>query len=184
MIAHAEKLGQVTGLLTEGLKLADKEYLHGLLQTGLDHLLFILQPENPASWQALETILPEDLYTTVHLTITPDNVGKSGETLQKLAALKVKSLSLGASETSLHAALQALHNQASGLGLTLRWDLPVPYSAENPVSHETIEDGVPTGAGKAWLYVEPDGDVLPAQGLAEQILGNILRDPWEKIYGV
>jgi hypothetical protein len=184
LIAYAEKVGQVTGLLSDGLKLADKEYLHSLLQTGLDHLLFILQPENPASWQALETILPEDLYTTVHLTVTPENVSKSGETLEKLAGLKVKSLSLGASDTSLHTTLQALHNQASSLGLTLRWDLPVPYSVENPVSHETIEDGIPSGAGKAWLYVEPDGDVLPAQGLAENILGNFLKDPWEKIYGV
>jgi hypothetical protein len=182
LIAHAEKIGQVTGLLTDGLKLADKEYLHTLLQTGLDHLLFILQPENPVSWQALETILLEDLFTTVHLTVTPSNVKKSGETLEKLAGLKVKSLSLGASEPSLHEALHILHNQAAGLGLTLRWDMPVPYSAENPVSHETIEDEVPSGAGKAWLYVEPDGDVLPTQGEADHILGNFLKDPWEKIY--
>ncbi len=182
LIAHAEKVGQVTGLLTDGLKLADKDYLHTLLQTGLDHLLFILQPENPASWKALETILPEDLFTTVHLTVTPLNVGKSGETLEKLARLQVKSLSLGASEPSLHEPLQLLRNQASALGLGLRWDLPVPYSAENPVAHETIEDEVPSGAGKAWLYVEPDGDVLPTQGAADQILGNFLKDPWEKIY--
>ena len=182
LIAHAEKVGQVTGLLSDGLKLADKEYLHTLLQTGLDHLLFILQPENPASWQALETIMPEDLYTTVHLTVTPGNVGQAGETLEKLSRLQVKSLSLGASEASLHEALHTLYNQASSLGLTLRWDLPVPYSAENPVSHETIEDEVPSGAGKAWLYVEPDGDVLPTQGEADQILGNFLKDPWEKIY--
>ncbi len=182
LIAHAEKVGQVTGLLTDGLKLANKTYLQNLLRTGLDHLLFILQPENPASWQALETILPEDLYTTVHLTVTPGNVAQSGETLQKLAGLQVKSLSLGASDASLHEALHGLHNQASSLGLTLRWDLPVPYSAENPVSHETIEDEVPSGAGKAWLYVEPDGDVLPTQGQADQILGNFLKDPWEKIY--
>ena len=182
LIAHAEKVGQVTGLLTDGLKLADKDYLNILLQTGLDHLLFILQPENPASWQALETILAEDLYTTVHLTVTPGNVGQAGETLEKLAGLHVKSLSLGASDSSLHEALHALHDRASTLGLTLRWDLPVPYSAENPVSHETIEDEVPSGAGKAWLYVEPDGDVLPTQGEADHILGNFLKDPWEKIY--
>jgi hypothetical protein len=182
LIAHAEKIGQVTGLLTDGLKLADKAYLRRLLQTGLDHLLFILQPENPTSWQALETILPEDLYTTVHLTVTPENLGNSGETLEKLAGLQVKSLSLGASEASLHEALHALHNQAATLGLSLRWDLPVPYSTENPVNHETIEDEVPSGAGRAWLYVEPDGDVLPAQGLSDQILGNFLKDPWEKIY--
>jgi MoaA/NifB/PqqE/SkfB family radical SAM enzyme len=169
-------------LLSDGLKLADKEYLHTLLQTGLDHLLFILAPENPASWKALETILPEDLYTTVHLTVTPQNVEMAAENLEKLAKLGVKSLSLGASEASLHEALHGLQNKAGSLGLTLRWDLPVPYSAENPVAHETIEDGVPSGAGKAWLYVEPDGDVLPTQGQADQILGNFLRDPWEKIH--
>jgi hypothetical protein len=182
LIAHAEKVGQVTGLLSDGLKLADKEYLHTLLQTGLDHLLFILQPQNPASWQALEVIMPEDLYTTVHLTVTPENAGQAAETLEKLAKLEVKSLSLGASEASLHEALHALQNRAAGLGLTLRWDLPVPYSAENPVSHETAEDEVPSGAGKTWLYVEPDGDVLPAQGEADKILGNFLKDSWETIY--
>jgi hypothetical protein len=182
LIAHAEKIGQVTGLLSDGLKLADKEYLHTLLQTGLDHLLFILDPQNQASWKALETVLPEDLFTTVHLTVTPQNVKQADEILERLAKLEVKSLSLGASEASLHDVLHALHDKAASLGLTLRWDLPVPYSTENPVAHETIEDEVPSGAGKAWLYVEPDGDVLPTQGEAGKILGNILRDPWEKIY--
>ena len=182
LIAHAEKLGQVTGLLSNGLRLADRDYLHTLLQTGLDHLLFILEPQNEASWQALKVILPEDLFTTVHFTVTAANVGSAGETLEKMAGLQVKSLSLGAADTSLHESLQALHEKAIGLGLSLRWDLPVPYSAENPVAHETIEDGVISGAGKAWLYVEPDGDVLPTQGQADTILGNLLRDPWEKIY--
>jgi MoaA/NifB/PqqE/SkfB family radical SAM enzyme len=182
LIAHAEKVGQVTGLLSDGLKLADKKYLQKLLQTGLDHLLFILQPENPASWKALEAIMPEDLYTTVHLTVTPQNVKKAGEILERLAKLEVKSISLGASEASLHEALHALHDKVAGLGMTMRWDLPVPYSAENPVAHETVEDEVPSGAGKAWLYVEPDGDVLPTQGEADHILGNFLRDVWEKIY--
>ena len=40
LIAHAEANGQVTGLLTDGLKLADDAYLNSLLQTGLDHLAF------------------------------------------------------------------------------------------------------------------------------------------------
>jgi hypothetical protein len=182
LIAHGEKIGQVTGLLTDGLKLADKIFLDNLLQTGLDHLLFILDPDNNLSWKALETVIPEDLYTTVHLTVTPNNVRRAEEILKRLARLEVKSLSLGASEDSLHDALHALHNRAATLGLTLRWDLPVPYSSENPVAHETIEDQVPSGAGKAWLYVEPDGDVLPTQGEGEKILGNFLNDPWEKIY--
>ena len=182
LIAHAEKNGQVTGLLSDGLKLADKAYLETLLQTGLDHLLFLLQPDEKVSWKALETILPEDLFTTVHLTVTPENIKSAGDVLEKLAQLQVKSLSLSASEASLKEQMIPIRDQAAGLGLTLHWDLPVPYSADNPVAAEVADDAVPDGAGKAWLYVEPDGDVLPAQGEADGILGNFLRDPWEKIY--
>ncbi len=182
LIAHAEKTGQVTGLLSDGLKLADKEYLNSLLQTGLDHLLFILQPGQPSSWTALETILPEDLYTTVHLTVSGENAASAGHAIERVAALGVKSISLSTCEASLQDTLKGLQEKAGELGLTVRWDLPVPYSADNPVALETSEDGVASGAGKAWLYVEPDGDVLPAQGDADKVLGNLLRDPWETVY--
>jgi hypothetical protein len=182
LITHAEKNGQVCGLLSDGLKLADKKYLQLLLQTGLDHLLFIIQPEEAASWKALETIMPEDLFTTVHLTVTPQNVKKGRSILERLAKLEVKSLSLSASDASLKDDLAGLSQRAAELGLSIKFDLPVPYSADNPVAHETAEDSVIDGAGKAWLYVEPDGDVLPTQGMADKILGNFLKDPWEKIY--
>ncbi|MBN1427717.1 MAG: radical SAM protein [Anaerolineae bacterium] len=182
LIAHAEKNGQVCGLLSDGLKLADKQYLETLLQTGLDHLLIILQPDNKASWKAIETVIPEDLFTTVHLTLTPQNVGKGTDILERLSGLGVENLSLSTSEASLKDALSGLQNKAASLGLPLKFDLPVPYSAAHPVAIETAEDNVPEGAGKVWLYVEPDGDVLPAQGMADQILGNLLRDPWENIY--
>jgi MoaA/NifB/PqqE/SkfB family radical SAM enzyme len=126
--------------------------------------------------------MPEDLFTTVHLTVTPKNVKKADKVLERLAKLEVKSLSLSASEASLTGEMQKLRQQAAGLGLALHWDLPVPYSTDNPVAAEVVDDEVPDGAGKAWLYVEPDGDVLPAQGEADKILGNMLRDPWEAIY--
>lgn len=182
LIACAEKNGQVCGLLTDGLKLADKNYLESLLKTGLDHILLLLQPDNEESWKALETIMPEDIFVTVHFTLTPQNAEKAKETLSRLSGLGVKSLSLSASDASLHESMHSLHDTAASLGMTLRWDLPVPYSVENPVTQQTVEDEVPAGAGKAWLYVEPDGDVLPTQGMADKILGNLLRDPWGKIY--
>ena len=49
---------------------------------------------------------------------------------------------------------------------------------------ETIPDleVVSTGPGHAWLYVEPDGDVLPGQGHYQQVLGNLLTDAWESIW--
>jgi organic radical activating enzyme len=182
LIAHAEKNGQVCGLLTGGLKLADKAYLDQLLQSGLDHLLFILQPDEKDSWKALETIMPQDLFTTVHFTVTPRNVLTAGAVLLKLSKLEVKSLSLSATDASLKDQMTDLRNRAAELGLTLTWDLPVPYSPDNPVANEVVDDEVPDGAGKVWLYLEPDGDVLPAQGEADKVLGNFLKDPWEKIY--
>lgn len=181
LIAHAERNGQVCGLLTDGLKLADKEYFQILLQTGLDHLLFILQPENPASWVALEAVMPQDIFVTAHLTLNRENIAKAEAALDGLAKLQVQSLSLTSSEESLHEMLETLRDKAATLGLTLRFDLPVPYSASNPVALETQEDAVPEGAGKAWMYVEPDGDLLPAQGMAERALGNLLRDEWKML---
>lgn len=182
LIAHAERNGQVCGLLSDGLKLAETEYLHLLLQTGLDHLLFLLQPDNERSWQALETIMPEDLFVTVHITVNKEVVQSINGTLDRLAALGVKSISISITDMMLRDKLDALAQTAADLNMTLAFDLPVPYSAQNPVALETQEDDLPSGAGKAWLYVEPDGDVLPAQGMADQVLGNLLRDDWEKIY--
>ncbi len=181
LVARAEKNGQVCGLLTDCLKLADKTYLDLLLQTGLDHILFMLAPDEAASWKALEVVMPEDIFVTVHITVSDEGKGAEEATLERLAALGVRSLSLTAADG--RAALTGLQNKAAHLGLALKYDLPVPYSAEHPVAMETAEDKVPQGAGKAWLYVEPDGDVLPAQGMADRVLGNMLRDPWKQIYG-
>jgi hypothetical protein len=181
LIDHAEQNGQVCGLLTDGLKLADKDYLQMLLQTGLDHVMVILQPSDPRSWKAIETIVPADLFVTVHLTLTKENVHNAKDTLQKLANLAVENISLSAAESDLLDELLALQDIASSLRLTLRWDMPVPYSAMNPISIETVDDEIPEGAGKAWLYVEPDGDVLPAQGEPDKVMGNLLRDDWETI---
>lgn len=181
LIAHAEGNGQVCGLLTDGMKLTDRKYFELLLQTGLDHILFMLQPGNKKSWVALEVIMPQDIFVTVHLTLNKDNIKKAEGTLERLAQLNVQSLSLTVADESLREAYDMLRNRAADLGLTLQFDLPVPYSAYNPVALETQEDEIPDGAGKAWMYVEPDGDVLPAQGMADQALGNLLRDEWKEI---
>lgn len=182
LIAHAEKNGQVCGLLTDGLKLADKEYLELLLQTGLDHILFLLQPDDEKSWAALETVMPEDIFVTVHLTLNEENIKTAEEVLERLAKLEVKSLSLTSSDPALRDQYDAIRDKAAALGLTLKFDLPVPYSASNPVVYEARESAIHEGAGRVWLYVEPDGDVLPAQGSSEKVLGNLLRDEWKTIY--
>lgn len=182
LIAQAESNGQVCGLLTDGLKLRDKAYLSNLLQTGLDHILFLLQPEKPDSWQGLETVLAEDIFVTVHITLKPEIITGSEKTIRRLATMGVRSLSLTTSDDALRDTFHALRNTAAEAGLTLRFDLPVPYSSSNPVAFETNEDEIPKGAGRVWLYVEPDGDVLPSQRMAGKVLGNLLINSWSEIY--
>lgn len=181
LIAHVEKNGQVCGLLTDGLKLADKNYLSALLQTGLDHVMLVLQPHEPLSWEVIEIIIPQDLFLTVHFTLNKGNVKEAKNILHRLADLGLENISLSAAEKSLEDEMLELQSLAQSLNLNLRWDLPVPYSASHPVAIETADDEIPAGAGKTWLYVEPDGDVLPAQGEADKILGNFLKDEWETI---
>ncbi len=181
LIAHAEKNGQVCGLLTDGLKLADKDYLETLLQTGLDHVMLILQPNEPLSWKAIEIIVPQDLFITVHFTLHKENAHEAADIMEKVAHLGVENISLSAADDDLTDEMLELQSVAQGLALNIRWDLPVPYSYSNPISIETVDDEIPAGAGKTWLYVEPDGDVLPAQGEADKVLGNLLTDKWEAI---
>ena len=184
LIHEAENIGLVTGLLTDGFKLAEDAYRNALLVNGLDHLVMVFDPDNPKVWQILEKILAEDLFTTVHLTL------KEGEDLHpmiaRLSEMGAQALSLSAANKNLTESLQDLRDFAAVQQLELIWNLPVPYSRINPVSMElenTEDQAPPEGAGNAWLYVEPDGDVLPAQGLYDQIMGNMLTDPWEEIWG-
>jgi len=183
LIAAAEDLGLVTGLLTDGLKLDDDDYRNKLLMNGLDHLMIIFDPEASKDWKILEKILAEDLFTTVHLTL------KKGKDflphIKRLAEMGANALSLSTADPTLSDELQKLRDAAAVQQLDLVWDIPVPYSSNNPVSLEFKTDELakaPDGAGKAWLYVEPDGDVLPAQGMYDQILGNLLRDTWQDIW--
>ena len=183
LLEKAEAFGLVTGLLTDGLKFQEDDFLNEMLNQGLDHLMIVLEPENDGQWLALSKILPEDLFTTVHLTFT------GSENLQphikRLAEMGANALSLSTPDENLEEKLKVFRDFAAMQGLELVWDIPVPYSRNNPVAMELEGQGydeTPEGAGKAWLYVEPDGDVLPAQGLYDQVMGNLLNDPWEEIW--
>ncbi len=174
-------LGQVSGLLTDGLRLAQDETLQSLLNTGLDHLMIDLDSENPLAWKALENVCAADIFFTVHLSLTPKNEASLPELLNKIAGQQVHALSLTASTPELARKLPDLYRSAESLEMELISDLPVPYSSVNPFTGEDQAATQPRGAGRAWLYVEPDGDVLPTQGV-NRPLGNLLHDPWEKIW--
>ncbi len=190
LIEHAENNGQVTGLLTDGKKLGDTKYLNLLLQAGLDHTMIIIQPDDKSSWESLTNFaywsetLDEDIFVAAHLTLTKENAHQAIELIDKLTEAGVSAISLSENDKSLSEELQVAREHTNNLDLDLIWDIPVPYSNLNPVAMELeMEDNFekPEGAGRAWLYVEPDGDILPGQG-ENKGLGNLLSDKWEKIW--
>ena len=181
LILHAENLGQVTGLLTDGIRLDDPGYFESLLQTGLDHIMILLEADLEHIWESIKKSASSDIYTTVHISLTPDNHDQVLSYLERLATIEVPSISLSASTDELDHVLQAAQEFAANLDISLVWDIPVPYSQKNPFALEFKGRERPPGAGHAWLYVEPDGDVLPDQEI-NAVLGNLLQDEWQQIW--
>jgi len=181
LISHAEQNGQVCGLITDGLVFEKTSTLDNFLNVGLDHLTLLLDPQNRQSWQLIEKITPLDIFTTVHLTITVENVLHIDESIARLASIGINALSLSAISNEFVPQLNQASELAAYHGIKLVWDLPVPYSKFNPVRLEVIDEDRWEGSGKTWLYVEPDGDVLPSQGIPF-VLGNLITQEWEEIW--
>lgn len=187
LVASAEKLGMVTGLITNGMRLAESKYLHELLQSGLDHVTILLDAQEDQSWEAIRDTLAEDIALTVHVTLKRRELDHFDSILDRLADMGVKNVSLSAEALDLKDELLAKRHDTAERQLRLIWDLPVPYTHFHPVAVELAEP-IPDaevkiiGPGQAWLYVEPDGDVLPGQGYYQNVLGNLLVDPWDSIW--
>ena len=180
LIAYAQELGQVSGLLTQGRKLAQRDYLASLSGAGLDHILFSLAPDDKGSMAGLRAAMASDIFTAVHL-ILPRTLAKTRSIFEQLKALGVPAVSLTVTEPggAGRALLPEARQLLADLGIDLVWDLPAPYSHLHPIKLEV--ETLPEGGGRSWLYVEPDGDVLPTQGLGS-VLGNALRDSWADLW--
>jgi MoaA/NifB/PqqE/SkfB family radical SAM enzyme len=187
LVAVAERLGMVTGLITDGLRLAESKYLHELLQSGLDHVMIVLDPAEEQSWEGLRDTLVEDIAATVHLTLRQQHHVDMIGLLERLAGMGVKNISFSAdSVEQKEPLLEAQRLAAEQYQMHLVWDLPAPYSQFHPVAIELAEaegsSAVNQGNGRGWLYIEPDGDVLTGQGQYQAVLGNMLIDDWAMVW--
>ena len=181
LLNHAEENGQVTGLLTDGRIFVDASRLDAILNTGLDYMLILLDPAQEQTWEALANLIAADIFIAVHLTLTLQNALEAKDVLVHLSEIGVTHLSLSSADSSLNNTLADLRNQAASLSMSLVWDLPVPFSAHNPVALEVQEDASAEPLHRSSYYVEPDGDVCQAQG-SDLVLGNLLSDPVESIW--
>lgn len=207
LVGHAEGLGLVTGLLTNGRRLSDPGYVQALVGAGLDHVQITLESHAegvhdgmvaaPGAWrdtvQGIRQAVAAGLYTTTNTTLTRENVAGIEEIVAFIGSLGVptfacnsliyagrgSTVGTGFREGELAPVLERVREAATQYGLRLIWYTPTQYCALSPLQ---LELGVK--ACTAALYnmcVEPDGAVIPCQSYYEP-LGYILRDPWEDIW--
>lgn len=206
LIAHAEQLGLVTGLNTNGRRLADRHYTWSLARAGLTHVQITLFSPQAAVHDRMagaaafeETVagirhaLEAGLHTITNTTLTSENVSCAEELVDFLHRLGLRTMALngiiysgrgqwcrdGLPEQELAPVLVRLRQRAEQLGMRLLWYTPTPYCRLSPVALELGPRRC--NAAEYSVCIEPTGDVLPCQSYYVPA-GNILRDPWQRIW--
>jgi radical SAM protein with 4Fe4S-binding SPASM domain len=190
LIAHAESLGQITGLNTNGRRLADPSYVATLVDAGLDHVQVTVESSDSGIHQ---NALASPLFVMTNTTMLRTNVDTLSDTLDFLAKLGVPTVGLnaliysgrgltvgsGLRERELRSVLDMAVAKTDLSGQRLIWYTPTQYCEFDPTQHNLGVKGCT--AALYSMCVEPNGDVLPCQSYY-QALGNILVDPWEHIW--
>jgi radical SAM protein with 4Fe4S-binding SPASM domain len=207
LIAYAEKTGMVTGLNTNGTRLADRALLDRLIEAGLDHVQITLESHDPrihesmvrreGAWtqtvEGLRNVVNSKLYMMTNTTLLSNNSALLGATLDFLAAEKVPTVGLnaliysgkgaqvatGLREEDLPALLELAIAKTTQNHQRLIWYTPTQYCHFDPMM---LDLGI-KGCTAAYynMCVEPDGKVIPCQSYYEPV-GSILTDRWESIW--
>jgi radical SAM protein with 4Fe4S-binding SPASM domain len=207
LVAHAERLGQITGLNTNARRLSDAGYVEKLVAAGLDHVQVTLEscmPEVhdrmvgakgafPQTVRGLKNALASPLYVMTNTTMLGTNLATLPATLDFLAEIGVRTVGLnalihsgrgasvgtGLPESELSPLLAQARKKTEEAGQRLIWYTPTQYCNFDPVEMDLGVKGC-----TAALYnmcIEPDGSVLPCQSYY-QPLGKMLESDWEAIW--
>jgi radical SAM protein with 4Fe4S-binding SPASM domain len=206
LVERSEMHGQITGMITNGRNLRRPGYVKRLIGLGLDHVQITVLSHmesvhdelvcSKGAWketvEGLKASLAEDLYVSTNTTIMRANYRDIEATMRFLVDIGVKNIAFnsiirsgkgqdveGISFAELDSILATLRKTADEAHVNLIWYSPTPYCEFNPVNNGLgIKQCTACSINMA---VEPDGTVLPCQSYYEP-LGNILSDPWDKIW--
>jgi radical SAM protein with 4Fe4S-binding SPASM domain len=206
LIAYANSLGPVCGLNTNGRRLAQASYAQTLSQAGLNHIQVTLGSHRPEvhdrmmnarcfeqTVQGIRNAQEAGLHTITNTTLMQMNAVEIVQTIDFLYSLGIRTFAINGMiysgggfdtgqaipEQLMPALLVRIRDRAAELGMKFLWYTPTMYCRLSPVE---LEIGAKRcNAGEYSMCVEPNGDVLPCQSFYVAA-GNLLRDPWEKIW--
>jgi radical SAM protein with 4Fe4S-binding SPASM domain len=206
IIQYADSLGMVTGLNTNGRRIAHLPYMQKLADSGLNHVQVTLGSCRSEVHDAMmgaisfnQTIrgiknaLSSNVHTITNTTLMRSNAGHVEETIDFLFHLGIRTFAMNGmiysgggfadpnaiSEEDISPLLIRVRDHAADKGLRFLWYTPTEYCRMSPVE---LEIGAKRcNAGEYSICIEPNGDVLPCQSFYSSA-GNITRDSWEKIW--
>src|SRR3989304_513978 len=209
LLHYAQNKGMVTGLITNGRKLKDKDYVKTLEEAGLDFVQITLESHKPkihdsmtgaeGSWketvEGLRNTAQSQIYVTTNTTLSKYNAPEFLETINYIKPLNVAAFGCNSLIYSgkanavsqefalpvetLKELLPKIREKAQELGLKFLWYTPTQYCRFDPVQ---MGLGVKScTAAMINMCVGPNGDVYPCQSYFAS-LGTILKDEWEKIW--
>ena len=209
LLRYAENRGAVTGLITNGRQLRDKDYVEQLDKAGLDFVQITLESYRPqvhdkmtsskGSWKetvaGIKNALQTKVYVTTNTTLSKYNASEFLQTMDFIKELGISAFGCNsliysgkASEISdefalpietLNELLPQIRDKANQLGLKFLWYTPTQYCRFDPVK---LGLGVKScSAANISMCVGPNGDVYPCQSYFVS-LGNLLKDDWAKIW--
>lgn len=207
LVRHADQLGMVTGINTNGSRLGDRSLLESLIQAGLDHVQITLESHNPSihdvmvqrqgAWEktieGIKNVVDSKLYMMTNTTLLSNNASELEKTLDFLSQLKVPTVGLNAliysgkgklvqtslREEELPPLLEIAIRKTNQNHQRLIWYTPTQYCHFDPMM---LDLGI-KGCTAAYynMCIEPDGNVIPCQSYY-QAVGNILTDDWRAIW--
>lgn len=209
LLQYAQDKGIVTGLVTNGRRLKDKDYVKALEKVGLDFVQVTLESHRAevhdkmtaakGSWketvQGIKNAVATQIYVTTNTTLSKYNVDDFFETVKFIKGLGVAGFGCNsliysgkANKISdefavpletLKGMLPKVKDKANQLGLKFLWYTPTQYCRFDPVS---LGLGIKScTAAMVNMCVGPNGDVYPCQSYFKS-LGNILKDEWQNIW--
>ncbi|MCK4234719.1 radical SAM protein [candidate division WOR-3 bacterium] len=205
LIAYAEDIGLVTGVITNG-RLLSKELVRNLVNAGLDHIQITIESYNAEThnkmvqadaWKetvaGIKNSLDSPLYVLTNTTLTTDNSNEIEEHikflkntgLEKFAYNSIiysgngRSVGTGIEEEKIGSYVNRIKKKAEEVELDFIWYTPTHYCVFDPcIAGVGLKQ---CSAAKYNIAVEPNGDVIPCQSYFET-MGNILNDPWDMIW--
>lgn len=206
LIAHADRIGQVTGLNTNGRRLSDPAFAGRLAKAGLSHVQVTIGSSRAAvhngmtaadsfeeTIAGIRTCLETGLHTITNTTLTRQNVDHAEEIVSFLHGLGLRTIAMNGMiytgrgrhstdaipEDQMSPALVRVRDRAGELGMRLLWYTPTAYCRLSPMELDLGPRRC--NAAEYSICIEPNGDVLPCQSYYTAA-GNMLRDPWTGIW--